>query len=262
MVAFAAPKQATALEDWEDGARFDEGFGVGRARIIVADGATEAFDTNRWVGLLVETFVPDNNDGDAGGGPDLNRQSMQEWLSSLQRRWIDDAPTNFGSYLAEQKFKTSGSFATMVGCELDGLEGRRPTWQAVSVGDTVLFHVRGNATRSVFPPMLAGDFGNRPATVHTDPRRLTQMTADLQFSDGDLALGDWLFIATDALANWIIQTADQDEQTLWSVLSALDDTQFQRLVDDYRAAGTLKDDDVTLLRVHLVEEPSPLMVPK
>ncbi len=258
MVAFTAPKQASSAWDWEDGVRFDEGFGPGRARFIVADGATNAFDAIRWVGMLVESFVPPANGHGTVPCPELEPGPMQAWFESLQKRWADEAPTNFQFQYEADKFKR-GSFATMLGCELVDLSrGDSARWRAASVGDAVMFHVREGRLRAMFPSLRAEDFGNRPASVHTDPRRLDRMAESLRFSDGELATGDHMFVTTDALGRWVVETAAK-EDTVWGVLATVDEQRFRRLIDDRRKAGELKDDDVTLLRVHLSDESSPLM---
>jgi hypothetical protein len=75
---------------------------------------------------------------------------------------------------------------------------------------------------------------------------------------GRLAPEDRLFLASDALADWILSTAQRPEEAprLWRMLSGLYHPHaFRRLVEDRRAAREMKNDDVTLLRVHLTAAP-------
>jgi len=68
-----------------------------------------------------------------------------------------------------------------------------------------------------------------------------------------LSEGDRLYLATDAFAQWMVATDRQDPEMLWAALAELDHpATFRALVADRRAAGEMADDDVTLMRVHLV----------
>src|SRR5215468_4553031 len=141
MVAFHEAKAGSAAEEWEDGAGLDPGDPVtGRnARCVVADGATEAYDSIRWVSQLVDSFLGIHP---TGGAPELTESGMSEWFELMQDRWVQDAPATFANIFEERKFREEGSFATILGCEIRDLGGPRPCWSAVALGDTVLFHVR------------------------------------------------------------------------------------------------------------------------
>jgi hypothetical protein len=123
----------------------------------------------------------------------------------------------------------------------------------VSLGDTVLFHVRDHRLLTHFPPIGVDEFGLTPDGVHTKPDALDHMMRRLAFAQGQLRQADTLYLATDAFAHWMLRN---DGPALWSMLGGLDhDGVFARLVADQRAAGALHNDDVTLLRVRLVAEP-------
>jgi hypothetical protein len=79
---------------------------------------------------------------------------------------------------------------------------------------------------------------------------------------GDLADGDLLYVATDAFAQWMVETIGRDHRSLWNALAQLDhpDT-FRTLVADRRRAGEMNNDDVTLLRAQVVAtQPAYLVV--
>jgi hypothetical protein len=88
------------------------------------------------------------------------------------------------------------------------------------------------------------------------------MMRALQFAGGELVDGDLLFLATDALAQWLLLVAPDDGLQLWALLDDLDhDATFAALVADQRATGRLHNDDVTLLRVRVSSaEPGALVV--
>lgn len=256
IVIFSAPKDGNAPEEWEDGAfgASADGRDPRRARFVVVDGATEAYDVRRWRDLLVSSFMGSDKDRSAGQ-PGLDRDAMRAWFASVQDRWSAEAPAP-ADYIEQRKLQQSGSFATLLGCEINGLDGEAPAWRAVALGDTVLFHVRDGELIATFPDLAPGDFNTTPEVVHTMRASLDRMTSRLLFSDGTLAPGDVLFAATDALAQYIVVNARH--KRLWPALASLcHPADFVRLIDDARWARLMTNDDVTLLRASVVvKQPS------
>jgi hypothetical protein len=259
MVTFWAEKDGSAPHEWEDGALGDIGDPQhGRnPRFVIADGATEAYDSIRWAEQLVTSFA--NRDGTA---PELNPPSIERWLEAVQQAWVAAAPPQFANIFEEHKF-AEGSFATLLGCELRDIDGPAPSWKAVALGDAVLFHVRQGGLLLHFPPLTHGDFGLNPDGVHTGPAALPTMMQRISFAEHEVQAGDRLFLATDALADWILHTRERaGEERLWNFLSRIGhpDT-FCRFIADSRAGGAMKNDDVTLMRVLVTEsDPDHVMV--
>jgi hypothetical protein len=254
---FTLEKLGSAEREWEDAAAYRDSDPAGgpAPRCIVVDGATEAYDALRWVEHLVGSFVD-------GNGPDLTPDGLRGWFEQVQRQWVAEAPQRFTTVIEEHKFRVEGSFATFLGCRLADLDGPDARWEAAALGDTVLFHVRSGRLVTHFPPIGVDDFGLSPDGIGTHPEALGPMVRGLVFARGRVCDGDLLFVATDALAQWLLVEAGRDEATLWAVLAGLDhDRTFAALVADQRAAGRLHNDDVTLLRVQLdAAEPRALAV--
>ena len=264
VVTFSEAKDGNAPDEWQDGASGGVvGDATGMARFIVVDGATGSFDPLRWVDQLVTSFVPPPGAkrGADHAGPRLEPAAMRTWFAQMQDQWAADGPA-FDSIIEERKFREVGSFATFLGFEITGLDGPEPRWRAVALGDTVLFHVRAGRLIATFPPMRAGEFGSHPAGLHTLRSSLDEMTERLLAAGGVLAEGDFLFAATDAMADWILRAAGRDEAKLWDTLGGLAHPDvFARLVSDQRkeqdAAKRMKNDDVTLMRLRmLADQPS------
>jgi hypothetical protein len=256
MVTFSEAKEGNAPGEWQDGACggvvSDGTAAPRRARFVVLDGATGAYDAVRWVDQLVRSFAPQAG----SGGPRLEPATMRAWFAEMQDQWAAGV-RNFDSIIEERKFAEVGSFATMLGFEIEGLDGPEPYWRAVALGDTVLFHVRAGRLIAVFPPMGPDDFGTLPDGVHTSRASLDRMTERLLFGSGVLEAGDFLFAATDAMAQWILRTIDRDEAKVWDTLTTLAHPDvFARLVEDQRreqnSAKRMKNDDVTLMRLRLL----------
>jgi hypothetical protein len=262
MVTFSEPKEGNAPAEWQDaacGGVVTDGSGTPvRARFVVLDGATGAYDPQRWVDQLVTSFAP------RSGGPRLEPAAMRAWFAEMQDKWAADVRA-FDSIIEERKFAEVGSFATMLGFEIYGLDGPEPHWRAVALGDTVLFHVRACRLIATFPPLGPEDFGTLPDGVHTLRASLDRMTERLLTGGGTLQADDFLFAATDAMAQWMLRTIQREETKLWDTLSTLAHPDvFARLVEDQRreqdSAKRMKNDDVTLMRLRmLADQPSFLL---
>jgi hypothetical protein len=121
----------------------------------------------------------------------------------------------------------------------------------------VLFHVRKGHLTAAFPPMGPDDFGTLPDGVHTSPASLERMTERLLTGGGALEPGDFLFAATDAMAQWILRTIERGEAKVWDTLTTLAHPDvFARLIEDQRreqdSAKRMKNDDVTLMRLRML----------
>ncbi len=261
MVTFSAAKDGNAPGEWQDGACggvIPDGTGAPyRARFVVLDGATTAYDPVRWVDQLVRSFAPQANGSPGSQGPRLEPAAMRAWFAEMQDRWAKDV-RDFDSIIEERKFAEVGSFATLLGFEIYGLDGPEPFWRAVALGDTVLFHVRAGRLIATFPPMGPEDFGTLPDGVHTSPASLDKMTERLLIGGGGLEAGDFLFAATDAMAQWILRTIQRGEAKVWDTLTTLAHPDvFAQLVADQRreqdGSRRLKNDDVTLMRLRMLD---------
>lgn len=247
LVVFHDPKLGHQDWEWEDGAAGCCGADGRNPRFAVADGATEGFGSARWAHQLVSGFV--GPDGPATRRPPMHPEGVHGWFEQAQRRWHTDADSAGASDLQRLKRARVGSLATVLGCEVRDPDGPRPRWEAVSVGDTVLFHVRGQRLVQHFPALAEADFGVNPDGVSTRPERLADTVDRLAWAGGDLEPGDLLYLATDALAQWLVRG---DGPALWGTLAALvDPADFLDLVTAQRRARAMTNDDVTLLRVRM-----------
>jgi len=259
-VVFHRPKAGSKETEWEDCAGHDGGDPAAArpARFVVVDGATEAYDSLRWVRQLVASFLGKDRDG---GTPALTTQGLDEWFGRMQQRWLDEAPRTFANVFEERKFHEDGSFATFLGCEIHGLGGPRPSWSAAALGDAVLFHVRGGRVVGLLPQLGPEDFGLNPEGLFTQPSQRGRMRAALVFDAAPLTVGDWLFLATDAFAQWLTRCERDAGSGCWRMLAEIEHpADFARLVDRERRARRMKNDDVTLLRVEIAPADADVLV--
>jgi hypothetical protein len=263
IVVFQAPKEGYSQGEWEDGAAGGSFSGrrggeASVARFAVADGATETYEAKVWVRHLLGSFMAADKAG-AMCGPALERGSLSTWFKVMQEHWPEVAPAP-SDYIEEEKMK-QGTLATFVGGQLLGLDTSAPTWQAVALGDSVLFHVRGGRLVEHFPPYRSKDFDTTPDGIGTLPGWLAGMSERMMFRQGQLAPGDSIFAATDAFAKWMITCLEKGDKMLWPVLDDLvHPVVFNQLVAAQRQAMAMKDDDVTLMRIRLLSQPANTVV--
>lgn len=257
-VIFSASKEGYAPGEWEDGAVAGaRGWAPGSSspgfRFVVADGATESYESRRWVGQLTDSFMS-TDPADGTGSPEFDAMSMHGWLKAMQDQWHLTAPAG-ADYIEQLKIRR-GTLATFVGGHFLGLDTPAPTLQAVALGDSVLFHVRQGRLVDHFPRLSAADFDSAPDGISTLPERLDRMTEQFLSQTGRLTAGDLIFVATDAFAKWMITCHERGDRSLWPLLGELVHPDiFAQLVAGMRRDMTLKDDDVTLMRLRLVAEP-------
>jgi len=258
IVVFSAPKEGYAAGEWEDGAAggYIPSSRPGDpplVRFAVADGATETYESARWVDQLIGSFMSPDQVGGASW-PELERASLTDWFHAMQDRWQAAAPAA-SDYIEEVKIR-QGTLATFVGGEILGLGTSAPIWRAAALGDSILFHVRDGNLADQFPRLRSADFASAPEGISTLPARLDRMSEQVQLRQGRLAPGDTIFAATDAFAKWMITCVEQGDQALWPLLCELVHPDvFVQLVTAQRRAMAMKDDDVTLMRIRILPQP-------
>lgn len=254
-LGFFVSKKGGPDHDWEDAvavAPHDPATGDA-FRFAVADGATEAYDARRWANFLTHHYLWHDP-------PRLDRDSMIAWLGRTQYRWQAMPPAVL-SPAAERK-AAEGSYATLLCGEIADWGGEPPRWIAVGVGDVVLFQVREGRLVRHFPPLRPADFDNEPNLVHSRPGSFGTITGPLHFDSGELRVGDQLYVATDALAKWMLEQDARHGHRYWRRLDEVDHPEtFRHWIAVSRHNAEIVNDDVSLLRMWLVEhEPSEVVL--
>jgi hypothetical protein len=251
--AFRVPKQGCDAVDCLDAAaglvRPDGG-----GRFAIADGASEGGPSSGlWARLLAEDFVRSSD-------------PSRPWPRSLQRvqqRWQNEiarlAPqTDVPWYLSEHDRTTDNAgFATFLGVVLERADTGDPWhWQARAIGDSCLFHTRGDDLVSRFPVNEAMDFDSTPWLVGSrSPIEELAREDRCHVHNSSAQDGDRLWLMTDALAEWFLLRWHVDERPWGQTEPFLDAAatldSFAQWIDRLRRTGQLKNDDVTLLGVAL-----------
>jgi hypothetical protein len=222
--AWSLPKRDHTAEECEDAWAADPA----RGRFAVADGASESAFAGLWARLLADGFLAARRPRDLTG-----------WLGEARRQWSDAVMGLELPWYAEMK-RAEGSFATFLGLRL----GPAARWRAVAVGDSCLVRVRADGRVRAFPLARSAEFDSQPRLIGSRG----ELPPGVRYAKGTLAPGDRLLLMTDALAQWFLRGCEGGGRP-WEEVAALPDTALAAWVQERRASGALRDDDVTLLTV-------------
>jgi hypothetical protein len=212
-------------------------------RVAVADGATESIFARQWADKLVS----------AAGQGILSLECLSEGIARLRAEWRDWVAGKELSWFAQEK-AFQGAFSSLLTLEIlpsNSNLGEEGTWNSVAIGDSCLFHIRGEETLVQFPLQWAEEFSNRPfllSSVGTSSDKVSDRRVCGTWRTGDIFL-----LMTDALACWYVKSvansAHQPSLLTPDLLSDRDT--FSKLIDSLRDSGEVKNDDSTLVRVQL-----------
>ena len=119
------------------------------------------------------------------------------------------------------------------------------------MGDSCLFQVRDETLIAAFPLDRAEQFSNQQVLLSSKPVSNQRMEEYIQFHKGNCQTGDLFLLATDALAQWIL-TQNEAGARPWAALCKLKTEEaFAAFMEALRQEGSLRNDDVTSLIIHI-----------
>ncbi len=236
---FHVPKRGNAEAEYEDAVYPERALTrqLDEFRCAVADGASESAYAGLWAQLLVRSF---------------GKRKMR--LDRLRRLWEQAVKTKPVPWYLEKKIK-NGAHAAFMGLAIRDRNGSGRSWRALAVGDSCIFHVRDDELLAVGPIEKSELFDNSPfliATRATEPIR--RGAENVSLMKGDWEPGDVFYLATDAIAQWLLSELEAGRPP-WESLRDLcaddDTTLYARLIDELRTSQGLHNDDTTLLQVEV-----------
>lgn len=249
------PKHDRTAAENEDAAAWC----LGTRRFAISDGATDAAFSARWAAALAREWVAA---GPSPGHDDL-ATALPRWLPELQQEWREGIPWERLPWYAEEKAR-AGAFATLLALEIapfdppvaspitDGESPLESTgWRAFAVGDSCLLHWRQGQLLTAFPLVHSRDFGTRPYLIGSQPDCNPELSVHCRVRSGSCLPGDHFLLATDALAQWLFREMEEGRWRLGELLLHEEASAFARLVEGWRAAEGLRNDDTTLLHVQV-----------
>lgn len=240
---FWLPKAGNTEDEYEDA--FWPNGPVNEAaapfHLAVADGASTTSFSGLWARLLVEAY----------GTGAIAGQDLDAALQPLREHWLAIVGTKNLPWHAAEKVRR-GAFSSLLGLSFaENGRAMRGRWTSLAIGDSCLIHMRGNAVQLTFPLNCSEQFQANPYLIGSKPDGL--LGADHAcVADGVWESSDVFYLMTDALACWFIKAAEGSGRP-WSLLEPLAGSEkgalFENLVVGLRESNSLRNDDVTFVRV-------------
>jgi hypothetical protein len=212
-------------------------------RFCIADGATEAFDSRRWARLLTKHWVHSNRSL-------LTREELGPWLRAVGERFRAHWTKKTLPWYAAEKAR-AGAFAAFLGLSFFG-SGDSISWQAIAIGDSCLINTRGGQMQFSFPISDPSQFGCHPMLAPSNDFGLDAAIDQVVIKDGRAGVGDVFLLLTDAIAAWYLQalnTSPHLAHEFDASLAATDIYKLEALVSRCRDGGSLRNDDVAVIRI-------------
>lgn len=228
ITVFRAAKRGRSAGEYEDAAvaSSPERFPL---CVAVADGATESAFARRWARILAAGWV-----AQAPQDPAAFAQAVPAWQQAWQRDVSED--THERPWYAAAKVE-QGAFAAVLGLALQPAGA----WYALGLGDCNLFHLRNDTVCTAWPLRDPDAFSHRPALLSSRSESSETVPVAAQ---GAWTAGDTFLLASDAMAAWLLRVDPAAGR-------AFDAASFEPRIRQARDDGTLRNDDVTLVRVTL-----------
>ncbi len=232
-------KKGNAENEWEDA----WGSAPGRLVAAVSDGASEGIFAKAWSHLLAESFV--------AAVPDLGDSAARTaWIEKLRTIWAEIINVQSLRWSQQNKVNQTGAAATLLTLQVQPGAGPEAPWRwrSWAVGDSCLFCVRDNRLRAAFPVVAAAHFAMGPPLLRTNGD--ASLPAPV-CAEGECRPGDLFVLATDAVAQWMLQQVEEGGAPDWGALTKLDEEAWRRQIDAAREEQRIANDDCTLLVVRV-----------
>lgn len=214
-------------------------------RFAIADGATDTSFAGVWARMLVRAYVNGS----------LDFPASSDTLARLRERWRLIVGKKPLPWYAEEKARL-GASATLLGLTLEAPPEKphQIRWRSAAIGDSCLFHVRGDVFGGGFPIERSVDFNNQPALLSTNLIGDEHLVDQVVTRAGEARTDDLFCLMTDALASWFWASYEHG-QAPWQTLRDLGTCEakppFPVFIESLRKNKLLRNDDVTLLRIDI-----------
>lgn len=233
------PSTSKSIEECEDA--YATSGQAGRA--AVADGATWSVNSREWAARLSRSFCTNLSE--------LATERVIDWTEALAAEMTASLQMQAGSggdHWWSEESAARGSAAAFVGVELARSDGDRITFHAIAVGDCCLFHVRAGRVLRSWPLTSVDEFNSSPVLIESASTIQPDQVLHLR---GEARAGDYLFLASDAVAQWLIGLAEAEPDRIRTIIG-IEQNRWQGLVDWLRSHNAIIDDDSTLMTILIV----------
>ena len=219
--------------------------------VVVSDGASSSIFSGLWSNILCQSVIESVPDP-------MDHFNFPKWLERVREKWINGIDLNNLSWYQKPKM-ASGAFATLVWATIDqsmeipnDLDDDVPLDSAFfrvygyALGDACLLHFHnGRLVRSV-PVVRSVDFDSTPPLVGSINLGV-DLTASSVPIDFVAPEGDWIVLATDAMAQWILSQCENGSVPDWREFWNQTPEQYDELVERIRQEQQIRIDDSTVL---------------
>lgn len=263
LTRLVAPKRGSTDAECEDAAHvapdlpFDEPTETPLA-VGLSDGATESVLAKDWARILAESAAchalksPEFFDGDTGF-EGFARASVALWEPWLNAYAADRAEHGRPLQWYETAKLAAGASATLLALHIEPATDGCWHWNCAALGDSCLFHLRDGSLLRSFPVQQSEEFGVTPDLFGSRNHNSALLAARTRFTSGDCVPGDRLLLMTDAMSDWFLSSPSHAEALAdLSEFSGPHDTErFSRWLDELRDQGSLRNDDVAVVRIDI-----------
>ncbi len=245
---FALPKAGNRKEEYEDA--FNCNIFVNKHtayyRFAIADGASESSFADIWADLLASGYCNGKFDS----------KHIHKSISKLSKAWKRKLNAKDLPWYAQEKLN-SGAFSTLAGITFRLTDASSVAFDAIAIGDSCIFQIRGDKIIAFFPLGSVDDFHNRPVLISSNEANNIHLKAFVKKWTGTAQAGDSFLLMTDALACWILARYEEDISVIKKLHGLACEHDFINLVQAERklichdGSFYLRNDDVTLIRVKL-----------
>lgn len=256
--SFWLPKNGNSRVEYEDAffpLKDNEIIDSASHKIAVADGSSEGLLSREWATRLVTLYVENG----------LHPDNLDEFLNVAYINWdhwknSEYVPgrraSNKPILWFEEPGLEQGAFSTILGITFMGRSSSQfGEWEAVSIGDSCMFQIRDDELITAFPIIESKEFNNSPYLICSNSHSNKNVVDKLRYTTGRYQIDDRFFLMTDALACWFLDASERGEKP-WRFINDLrtddEEISFEDFVRAFRDAKSLKNDDVTLVRIDIL----------
>lgn len=245
---FSLPKAGNRKDEYEDayGSSIFVNKDTAYYRYAIADGASESSFADIWADMLASGYCNGK----------FNDKQIHKSIAKLSKAWKGKLNTKDLPWYAQEKLN-NGAFSTLAGITFRLTDASSVAFDAVAIGDSCIFQIRGDKIIAFFPLGSVADFHNRPVLISSNAANNIHLKGFVKKWSGAAQAGDSFLLMTDALACWILTRYEEDISVIKKIHGLACEHDFIHLVQAERkliyrdGSFYLRNDDVTLIRVNL-----------
>ena len=212
----------------------------------IADGVSQSPFSQIWSKKVVNKFIKKPLDIS-----DLNEQKIKDWLADIRKEWRTEIDQGKASELILDLAKKEGGATTFLGMIIQKKKKKRQKLQLFGIGDTNMFLVKKNEITGKldvvgWPVTSVESFTDRTNALFSLDNTLQGIPELKEFN---VKSGDIVILATDALAKWILKSANLGQRPWSKILKNKND--IANFIDKLRYTNKIDDDDTTCIIIRI-----------